>query len=156
MRDLLGLAVVAFVSALVPVVNLEAYLGLRAALADVNDLWLLGFVAAAGQMGGKVIWYLIGASSLEWGWIKRRVEKPKAQARLATWQTRTEERPLLAGTLVFASAVTGLPPFAIVAVLAGQLRMNLVAFFVLGLAGRWLRFSAVLGSIGWLQHVGIF
>lgn len=156
MRDLLSLLVIAFVSALVPVVNLEAYLGLRAALADVNDLWLLGFVAAAGQMGGKVIWYLIGASSLEWGWIKRRVEKPKAQARLAKWQTRTEERPLLTGTLVFASAVTGLPPFAIVAVLAGQLRMNLVAFFVLGLAGRWVRFSAVLGSIGWLQHVGIF
>lgn len=156
MRDLLSLLVIAFVSALVPVVNIEAYLGLRAALADVNDVWLLGLVAAAGQMVGKVIWFYIGASSLQWGWIKRRVEKPKAQARLATWQTRTEERPLLAGTLVFASAVTGLPPFAIVAVLAGQLRMNLALFFALGLAGRWLRFSAVLGSVGWLQHVGIF
>lgn len=156
MRDLLSLLVVAFVSALVPVVNLEAYLGLRAALADVNEVWLLGLVAAAGQMVGKVIWYLIGASSLEWGWIKRRIEKPKAQARLVRWRTRTEERPVLAGFLVFASAVTGLPPFAIAAVLAGQLRMNLAGFVVLGLGGRWLRFSAVLGSVGWLQHVGIF
>jgi len=155
-RDLLSLVVIAFVSALVPVVNIEAYLGLRAALADVNNLWLLGFLAAAGQMMGKVIWFYIGASSLQWGWIKRRVEKPKAQARLATWQKRTEERPLLAGTLVFASAASGLPPFAIVAVLAGQLRMNLAIFFVLGLAGRWLRFAAVLGSVEWLHQIGIF
>ena len=35
---------------------------------------------------------------------------------------------------------------AILAVLAGQLRMRLALFFVLGLAGRWLRFAAVLGT----------
>lgn len=155
MKDVVSLLAIAFASALVPVVNIEAYLGLRAAVAEVNDLWLLGFVAAAGQMVGKVIWYLIGASSLEWGWVKRRVEKPKAQARLVKWRTRTEERPVLAGALVFASAVTGFPPFAIVAVLAGQLRMNLTAFFVLGLAGRWLRFTAVIGGVAWLSRSGI-
>jgi len=154
-RDLVSLLVIAFVSALVPLVNIEAYLGLRAAVAEVDDVWLLGFVAAAGQMLGKVLWYYVGASSLEWRWIKRRVDRPKAQERLTRWRTRTDERPVLAGALVFASALSGLPPFAILAVLAGQLRMSLALFLVLGLMGRWLRFVAVLGGVGWLSRSGI-
>jgi membrane protein YqaA with SNARE-associated domain len=38
-------------------------------------------------------------------------------------------------------------------VLAGQLRMQLALFFGLGLAGRWLRFTAVLGGAGWLAQL---
>lgn len=155
MKDLVSLLTIAFISALVPVVNIEAYLGLRAAVADVDHVWILGLVAAAGQMVGKIIWYYIGSSSLEWGWIKRRVEKPKAQQRLVKWRTRTEQRPVLAGALVFASALTGFPPFAILSVLAGQLRMRLTVFVVLGLVGRWLRFTAVLGGVAWLNRSGI-
>jgi membrane protein YqaA with SNARE-associated domain len=154
-RDLLALLAIGFASALIPVINIEAYLGIRAAVADVDDVWLLGFVAAAGQMVGKVIWYYLGASSLEWRWIKRRIDRPKAQERLARWRSRTDERPVLAGALVFVSALTGLPPFAVLAVLAGQLRMSLSLFVVLGLAGRWLRFAAVLGGVEWLLRTGL-
>ena len=155
MGDELSLFGVAFASALIPIINIEAYLGLRASLAEVDDVWLLGFVAALGQMTGKIIWYYIGSSSLEWRWVKRRIEKPKQQARLDKWRARTDERPVLAGGLVFVSAVTGFPPFAILAVLAGQLRMNLATFLVLGLLGRWLRFAAVLGGVGWLHRTGL-
>jgi membrane protein YqaA with SNARE-associated domain len=154
--EILSLFGIAFASALIPFINIEAYLGLRAAFADLGDLWLLGFVAASGQMLGKIIWYYIGASSLEWGWIRRRIEQPKQRARLDKWRARTEQRPVLAGALVFASAFTGFPPFAILAVLAGQLRMSLAVFLVLGLFGRWLRFVAVLGGVAWLEHLGLF
>jgi len=153
--DELSLFGIAFASALIPVINIEAYLGLRASFAEVGDVWLLGFVAALGQMAGKVIWYYIGSSSLEWRWVKRRIEKPKQQARLDKWRARTDQRPVLAGGLVFVSAVTGFPPFAILAVLAGQLRMNLATFLILGLLGRWLRFAAVLGGVEWLHRVGL-
>ncbi|HZJ07723.1 MAG TPA: VTT domain-containing protein [Nocardioidaceae bacterium] len=155
MGDELSLFGIAFASALIPVINIEAYLGLRASFAEVGDVWLLGFVAALGQMAGKVIWYYIGSSSLEWRWVKRRIEKPKQQARLDKWRARTDQRPVLAGGLVFVSAVTGFPPFAILAVLAGQLRMNLATFLILGLLGRWLRFAAVLGGVEWLHRVGL-
>lgn len=155
MGDVLALLGIAFASALVPVINIEAYLGVRAAVGDVN-VWLLAFIAAVGQMSGKVIWYYIGASSLQWGWIKRKVEQPKQQARLATWRARTEQRPVLAGALVFVSAFVGLPPFAILSVLAGQLKMHLAEFVVLGVAGRWLRFASVLGGIGWLAGSDLF
>ena len=54
---------------------------------------------------------------------------------------------------MFASAFSGFPPFAILAVLAGQLRMQLALFLGLGLLGRWLRFTAVLGGAEWLARL---
>lgn len=153
MGDLLGVLGVAFASALVPLVNIEAYLGVRGSVGGIDNVWVLGLAAGFGQMVGKVVWYYLGASSLHWGWVRRRMETPKAQARLETWRLRTHERPVLAGALVFVSAFSGFPPFAILSVLAGQLRMQLALFFGLGLAGRWLRFTAVLGGAGWLAQL---
>jgi membrane protein YqaA with SNARE-associated domain len=152
-QDLLAMLLWSFTSALVPLVNLEAYLGVRGSVGGMDSVWVLGLVAASGQMAGKLVWYYLGASSLSWGWVRRRVDKPKAQARLETWRTRTNDRPVAAGALVLASAFSGFPPFAILAVLAGQLRMSLALFLVLGLAGRWLRFTAVLGGAEWLSGV---
>jgi membrane protein YqaA with SNARE-associated domain len=148
--DLIAVLGVGIASALVPLINIEAYLGVRASVGGLDGVWLLGFVAALGQMIGKIAWYYLGANALSWGWVRRRMDTPKTQARLDRWRTRTQERPVLAGGLVLVSALVGLPPFAVVAVLAGQLRIGLVLFFVLGLAGRWLRFAAVLGGAGWL------
>jgi membrane protein YqaA with SNARE-associated domain len=153
LADALSLLAVAIASALVPLVNIEAYLGVRGAVSAVGTaerLWFLGLVAALGQMLGKLVWYRLGASSLDWGWVRRRLDTPTAQVRLVRWRRRTQDRPAVAGALVFASAFSGLPPFAILAVVAGQLRMSLAAFFCLGLLGRWLRFSAVLGGAEWL------
>jgi membrane protein YqaA with SNARE-associated domain len=152
-KDVLALLGVGFVSALVPLVNIEAYLGVRGSVADVAGLWVLAFAAALGQMAGKVIWYYLGANALSWGWVRRKVETPKAQARLERWRTRTQERPVIAALLVFASASTGFPPLAIVAVLVGQLRMSLALFFGIGLVGRWLRFAAVLGGADWVSQL---
>ncbi len=151
-EDVAAVLGVGVLSALVPLVNIEAYLSVRGSLAGVQSVWLLGFVAALGQMVGKLVWYYLGASSLSWAWVRRRMDTPKAQARLERWRTRTAERPLVAGVLVFLSAFSGFPPFAILSVLAGQLRMQVWLFFGLGLAGRWLRFSAVLGGAAWLSR----
>jgi membrane protein YqaA with SNARE-associated domain len=152
-RDLVALFLVGIASALVPLINIEAYLGVRGAVASVHGLWGLAFVAATGQMLGKVVWYYLGANALNWGWVRRRAELPKNAARLETWRTRTHQRPVLTGTLVFLSAFSGFPPFAVVSVLAGQLRTSLALFFALGLAGRWLRFAAVLGGAAWLSDL---
>jgi membrane protein YqaA with SNARE-associated domain len=153
LQDVLALLGVGFVSALVPLVNIEAYLGVRGSVAAVGGVWTLAFAAALGQMAGKVIWYYLGANALSWAWVRKKVETPKAQARLESWRERTSRRPVVTGLLVLASASSGFPPFAIVAVLAGQLRMSLTLFFVLGLLGRWVRFAAVLGGAEWLGHL---
>ena len=153
MREILGVLALGFASALIPLINIEAILGVRAAVAEVDHVWLLALIAAVGQMLGKIIWYYLGASALNWGWIRRKVEQPKNAARLELWRERTHDRPVMASLLVFVSASTGLPPFAILSVLAGQLRMNLPLFLVIGLVGRWLRFVAVLGGAEWVIGV---
>jgi membrane protein YqaA with SNARE-associated domain len=153
LAGLVSLLLVGLVSALVPLVNIEAYLGVRAALVDIEHLWLLGLVAALGQMVGKLVWFYIGASSLDWGWVRRKIDRPKAQSALEKWRRRTHERPVFAGSLLFSSAMVGVPPFAILAVLAGQLRMNVALFLTLGLMGRWLRFVGVIGGVQWLGDI---
>lgn len=150
MGELFGALGVGIASALVPLVNIEAYLGVRGAVSVRHGIWVLGLAAALGQMLGKLVWYHLGATSLEWPWVRRRIDSPKAQLRLQAWRLRVDRRPVLAAGITFLSALVGLPPFAILAVLAGQLRMSLALFLALGLAGRWLRFSAVLGGAAWL------
>ena len=132
-------------SALVPVLNAEVYLAAVAA-SQAPPLWPMAVVAGAGQMVGKVVYYLIGKSSLQWRWVSKRVDTPRFQAGLERWRSRLEHRPWVAAAFVFVSACVGIPPFAVVAVLAGTLRMSLPMFAAVGLAGRVLRFASVLGA----------
>jgi membrane protein YqaA with SNARE-associated domain len=154
----LALLGVSFASALIPLINLEVYLVGLGAVAGTERVWLFATVAGVGQMLGKLVWYYLGANSLRWGWVRRKVETPKAQAKLELWRRRTHERPLIGALLLFLSAATGFPPFAIVAVLAGQLRMSVALFLAVGTVGRTLRFAAFLGGAGWLSPLvsGLF
>ena len=146
---------VCFLSALVPVVNAEAYLGGVGIVVAGVGVWAVSAAAALGQTAGKVIWYFLGRSSLQWGWVRRRTESAAWQARFATWQRRTRGSPLVVSALVFVSAVVGLPPLAVISVLAGQLAMPLAFFVSACFAGRLLRFAAVLGGVAFLVDSGI-
>lgn len=146
MGTALALLGVAFASALIPLINIEAYLVGLGVLVESAGVWGLALVAGLGQMFGKVIWYYLGANALRWSPVRRRVETPRFQEKLERWRDRVHARPLAAATLVLVSSLTGFPPFAIISVLAGQLRMNLAMFFTVGLLGRTLRFAAFLGG----------
>jgi membrane protein YqaA with SNARE-associated domain len=146
--EVLGLLGVSIASALVPLINIEVYLIGLAAVTSNNHIWFLAAIGGFGQMLGKLIWYYLGANALRWGWVRRKVETPKAQAKLELWRRRTQDRPYVGALLLFASAISGFPPFAIVAVLAGQLRMNVPIFLGVGFVGRTLRFAAFLGGGG--------
>lgn len=139
---------VGLLSALLPLVNIEVYLGVVAAT-GVTDVWSLAAVAALGQMTGKVMFYLLGRTSLEWGWVRRRTESARFQASLARWKERVGDRPVLAGVVVFVSASLGMPPLAIVSVVAGSLRVSFPVFVVMGVTGRVLRFASILGAVSW-------
>ncbi len=67
MGGALTLLAVAFVSALVPVVNLEIYLGGVVLLGQSRSAWelvALAGIAAAGQLAGKAFFYLGGRGVL--------------------------------------------------------------------------------------------
>jgi membrane protein YqaA with SNARE-associated domain len=138
---------ICLVSAVFPLVNAEAYLGALAATGDGSRVWAIAAAAAAGQTCGKLVFFALGRSSLSWAWVRRKTETPRWQARMARWQGRTQDNPWSVTGLVGVSALVGLPPLAVISVLAGQLRASLPLFTVAVLTGRTLRFAAVFGGV---------
>ena len=140
-------------SALLPLINIEAILAVT--ISQQHDHAVALVVAATiGQMLGKILWYW-GAVEVERApWVRRQLEKPKAKASLERWSERAEGRPWFTAGLLFISAFTGFPPYAVTAVLAGTLRVNFWIFLVTGLLGRGLRFWVVVAGastfLGWL------
>ncbi|MGH3412090.1 MAG: hypothetical protein ACRDPH_03290 [Marmoricola sp.] len=152
MKLLIGTFFYSIASALLPFLNLEAFLGVVAAELPHLSTWAVASVGAGGQLIGKVLWFFAGRESLRLSWIRKKMETPKWQQSYLKWETRIHGRPAVAGVICFGSAVSGFPPLAIVAVLAGSLRMNLLVFVGSVLAGRTIRFWIVLAGVGFLFH----
>lgn len=151
MKLLLGTFLFSVASALVPVLNVEIYL---AALPNVEErAFEFAVVAGTGQTLGKIIWFYAGIHSMKVSWLKRKMETEKWQASYQKWHQRIVGRPVLAGTITFVSAFSGFPPLAIIAVLAGSLRMNLPLFIGTTLVGRILRFWLVLEGAEWVKDL---
>jgi membrane protein YqaA with SNARE-associated domain len=131
-----------FASALVPLINIEAILAVLVTQSSYSAL-LLSVVAGLGQMAGKWLWYWGGSNVDRAPWVARHLEKPKARASLDRWYVRVHGRPYLTAGILFVSAFAGFPPYAIMAVLAGILRVPLSVFLVTGFVGRTLRFYLV-------------
>jgi len=147
---------VAVASALIPLINIEAYIAGVAALVDSYGVWPLSLVAAAGQLLGKIVWYEVGRSSMNWAYVQKKMATPSWQRQYDKVKTRTDKRPWTGSALLFLSATVGFPPLAIMAVLAGQLRFHRLWFYVTTFVGRTLRFAAVLGGVSFLTHSGLF
>ena len=132
-------------SALLPLINIEAILAVAVSRAP-DATWGLILAATAGQMIGKVLWYWGGMHVDRAPWVHKHLQKPKAKASLDKWHARAEGRPWFTAGLLFVSASTGIPPYAVTAVLAGMLRVPFWIFMVTGLLGRGLRFWAVVAG----------
>ena len=140
-------------SALLPLINIEAILAVTISQQEDHAVALV-VAATIGQMVDKILWYW-GAVEVERApWVRRQLDKPKARASLERWHARAEGRPWFTAGLLFVSAFTGFPPYAVTAVLAGTLRVNFWIFLLTGLLGRGLRFwVVVVGAstfMGWL------
>ncbi len=139
-------------SALLPLINIEAILAVTISQQDDHAIALV-VAATLGQMLGKILWYW-GAVEVERApWVRRQLEKPKAKASLERWSERADGRPWFTAGLLFVSAFTGFPPYAVTAVLAGILRVPFWIFFMTGLLGRGLRFWAVVTGTSSLVHL---
>ncbi len=137
-------------SAVVPVANAELYLVGVSLASDASPV-PLALAAALGQMVGKMLFYLVGRGAVDLSRLRR---EGTANGRWATRMERVQawcDRHVWGPTAVTAvSAVAGLPPFAVVSVLAGTLRMRWWLFAGVGLVGRFGRFLAVLLAPGLL------
>lgn len=147
---LLSVLGVAFVSALVPVVNIEAYL-VTVALASDTVPWLAAAAASVGQMTGKMLFWLVGAGLLQVRRVQRKGTASGKWAermqRLTAWCDAHWWGPSL---ITLASGFSGFPPFAVWSLLAGTIRMRWWLFLVLGLIGRFGRFLVIMLAPGLL------
>lgn len=139
-------------SALLPLINIEAILAVAISQAP-HHTWGLVVAATIGQMLGKILWYWGGTHAERAPWVHRQLQKPKAAATLAKWHERAEGRPFFTAGLLFFSAFTGFPPYAVTAVLAGVLRVPFVVFLATGALGRGLRFAAVVAGTSSILHL---
>lgn len=135
-----GSFAIAIVSGVVPIVNAELYLiGIVLAIGGVPEALLLGVLVAAGQMVGKGVLFQTarGASQL----AGRRT--PRLEAKLERVRTKVARWRSKPYSVTFVSAVVGLPPFYVVTLAAGILKIPFRRFLVVGFAGRTLRFGTI-------------
>lgn len=153
MKLVLTTLVVAFGSAVLPFINIEAYLAAVGAAVDHVGIWTVAAAAAIGQTAGKVALYYAADWAMGLPWTRKKMSSPKWTRSYERWQTRIEDRPGRTGLLLFASASLGFPPLYVMAVLAGHLRINIWVFLSTCVVGRYLRFLVLLGAADWLVHL---
>ena len=136
------------VSSSIPIFNMEAYISVVYASTDSHSALSLAFVGSVGQNIGKLVWYYASRGALDLPWLQRRMDSPKRQASFEKWRSYVEGRPVVSGLANFVSAAVGFPPFFVMAMVAGTLRMNVVVFVVTGVLGRTLFFWAWLLGVG--------
>ena len=148
------------VSAVVPVVNAEAYV-VGSQMTAVAGAVPIAVGIGIGQMVGKLILFLSVRQGKELSFIRHR----RAQARNApVSQTRVRLRAAVARLLelvgqkrwglpiVLLAAVLGLPPLYAVALLAGATTMRVLWFASAVLVGRVIRFVLLALGIGGLHN----
>lgn len=129
-------------SAVIPFLNAELYLLAASALAPRSMAVALVVAASLGQMAGKTVMYFAGRGAVRLPGARLRRMVAAAQARYAQHDTRGREA--VGGAMILVSAFVGLPPFYVVSVACGMLRVPFVQFFALGLVGRLARFGVIV------------
>jgi membrane protein YqaA with SNARE-associated domain len=127
---------IGFVSALLPLVNAEiaaALLGTIATRALVPQLVL---ALTAGHLLGKCGLYGLGRAA-------DRLPEGRLLDRVHRAQRAVDEHERFGGSLLFTSALTGLPPYYVVTVACGVARFPFVPFVLVSAVGRVVRFGLV-------------
>jgi membrane protein YqaA with SNARE-associated domain len=150
--------VVAFGSAVIPFINIEAYLAAVGAAVQHFGIGWVALAAAVGQTSGKVALYYAADWTMRLPWIRKKMSSPKWRESYERWSVRISTHPGQTAVLLFASASLGFPPLYVMAVLAGQLRVRISLFIATCLVGRYLRFLAILGAADWIvrQYHALF
>jgi membrane protein YqaA with SNARE-associated domain len=127
----------AILTAVIPWFNAELLLlSLTPASRPVLDGGLLVLAMTLGQMTGKSAIY----------WLSRRATlHPKTGLRAAIdrWTGRMQWHAVWAIAVIFLSSIFGMPPFYVVSIVSGAIRVPFVVFAVVGTGGRLIHFAAV-------------
>jgi membrane protein YqaA with SNARE-associated domain len=141
---------VALVSGAVPVINIEIYLVGAVVAMDDGALVAMAVAAGLGQTLGKLPYFYVGRGTIAVPWMRRKAQTPgKWAERAEGWRRKAEARPAWGAGLVALSSFASVPPFVVVSVLAGVVRMNVVLFSAVTFATRTARFLVVVFAPAW-------
>ena len=121
-------------SGLVPLVNAEVVVAAAAIAVPGSQVWLVVAVCTLGQMIAKAALYALAR------WLPRKLPA-RATRHLERAKEKTKRLEQAGWSLVLVSAIVGLPPFYVISLAAGVVRLNFAAFLVAGFAGRAIRFG---------------
>jgi membrane protein YqaA with SNARE-associated domain len=140
-----GTLMVCFIGGLVPIINAELWLvAIAISLASPAPLPLVVALAVIGQMAAKSLLYVGARGALDLARGRYQVAVARARGRVVAWR----RKPL---AVLWLSATVGLPPYYLIALVAGALGIRYRAFVLAGLVGRTLRFGTVVvvARTGW-------
>jgi membrane protein YqaA with SNARE-associated domain len=127
--------VLAFCSAIMPWVNAEVLtLALPALAGTTPRLLLLVALVTVGQMAGKCILYESARRGM-------RVPRGRAGALIEQLRAKLAGSPGKSVTVLGLSSSIGFPPFYLMSIVAGMLKMPFGWFLAAGTVGRFLRFG---------------
>jgi membrane protein YqaA with SNARE-associated domain len=135
-----GLLIGTAVSGVVPVINAELLVAGVVVAAPHIGIPAIALVSAVGQMLTKTALFLVARCA------PHRL-RGKARAALERAASAVAARGGAAGTLVFTSALTGLPPFFGTSLAAGALGMRARSFVASGGVGRIVRFAVIAWTV---------
>jgi membrane protein YqaA with SNARE-associated domain len=148
--EVLAAAGVGFVSALVPVVNAEAFQAGSSYLQPSAVIVACTAALAVGQTGGKLVIFTAsrrGATRWRSGHAGRPSRAPAWLGRVNAWLLQRLSHPVGGPAAVAVSATVGLPPLALVSATAGASTIRCRAFVLACLAGRLVRFAGLAGVV---------
>ena len=142
-------------SALLPVVNAEAFVLLTAARSGPAPAWAMVLALAVGQTAGKLVLFESARRGAT-AWLSRLHRGTEKQPRaMSRWSGRVSAglRSRRGGpAVVLTSAALGLPPLAVVSLAAGAAGQRHLVFGVTCLVGRTARFAALAAPVVWASR----
>ena len=128
--------VASVVSGFIPFVNAEVVVAGAAVAGPPGYMIPVIVVCSVGQMLAKVALYA------GMRWLPERLPA-KATQRLDRASEKVKRLEQAGLTLVLISAVVGLPPFYLISLAAGAMKLSLTGFIVTGTVGRGVRFAII-------------
>lgn len=136
-------------SAVVPVLNAEAYAAITGAHEPVTVAAAVAISLAVGQTTGKLLLF----ETARRGSAGLAKMTRRARPRPNKWTGRVKallDRPRSGVPLVLVSSSLGLPPLAVVALAAGSSQQTRIAFGAACFLGRLARFTALAIPAAWV------
>ncbi|GGO91038.1 hypothetical protein GCM10011584_24170 [Nocardioides phosphati] len=136
-------------SAMVPILNAEAYAVISGTREPVAIAACVALALALGQTAGKLLLF----EAARRGSARLSAITRRERHHPGTWSARVKavlDRPRSGVPLVLMSSALGLPPLAAVALAAGSSQQRRVVFGAVCFAGRLARFTAVAVPAAWV------